>query len=210
MNHIVLLGDSVFDNAVYINGGIEVIAHLRHQIPTAWKATLRAVDGSTIENIHNQILDLPSDTTHLMISVGGNDALQMADLLEAKARSAAEALNLLANASEEFERRYNNMLNAVLPLNIPTAICTIYYPRFPEPIIQRLAVTALSVFNDVIIREAFRAGLPLLDLRLICNRDEDYANPIEPSEGGGRKIAEAMVRLIREYHFESKRTAVFV
>lgn len=210
MSHIVLLGDSIFDNAAYVNGGIDVISHLRNQIPADWKATLRAVDGSVTENVAKQILDLPSDATHLVVSIGGNDALQRADLLEAKARSAAEVLNLLADASEEFEFNYNRMLNAILSLSIPTALSTIYYPRFPEPVIQRLTVTALTVFNDVIIRMAFRAGLPLLDLRLICERDEDYANPIEPSEEGGRKIVVAIVRLIRQYHFESRRTAVFV
>jgi hypothetical protein len=209
MNHIVLSGDSIFDNAAYVNGGIDVISHLRNQLPSNWEATLCAVDGSIIESVHKQILELPSDITHLIISVGGNDALQQASLLEAKARSAAEVLNLLADASEEFESHYKRMLNAVLSLNLRTAICTIYYPRFPEPIIQKLAVTALAIFNDVIIREAFRARLPLLDLRLICDRDEDYANPIEPSEEGGRKIAGAIVRLIQEYQFEGQRTEVY-
>jgi hypothetical protein len=31
-------------------------------------------------------------------------------------------------------------------------------------------------------------------LRLICNRDEDFANPIEPSALGGHKIAAAIAR----------------
>jgi lysophospholipase L1-like esterase len=210
MTHIVLLGDSVFDNAAYVNGGIDVIRHLRSQIPSGWQATLRAVDGSITQSVYGQTLDLPSDTTHLIVSVGGNDALHRAGLLEAKAQSVAEALNLLADTGEEFEYHYRRMLEAVLALKMPTAVCTIYHPRFPEPVIQRLAVTALSVFNDIIIREAVRAGVPLLDLRLICNRDEDYANPIEPSEEGGRKIAEAIVHLVREHQFESGRTEVFV
>ena len=45
---------------------------------------------------------------------------------------------------------------------------------------------------DVIIRNAFQAGVPLIDLRLICNDEADYANPIEPSALGGAKIAAAV------------------
>jgi hypothetical protein len=71
-------------------------------------------------------------------------------------------------------------------------------------------VAALSTFNDVITRAAFEAGLPLLDLRLICDEDSDYANPIEPSEAGGAKIARAIVRLVSEHDFRRGRTQVFV
>jgi hypothetical protein len=71
MKHIVLLGDSIFDNKAYVNGGLDVITHIRHQIPAEWKVTLRAVDGSVIENVRKQALDLPDDATHLVISVGG-------------------------------------------------------------------------------------------------------------------------------------------
>ena len=49
-------------------------------------------------------------------------------------------------------------------------------------------------FNDVILRVAFEHHLPVIDLRLICNEPADYANPIEPSGRGGRKIALAIAR----------------
>ena len=52
-------------------------------------------------------------------------------------------------------------------------------------------------------------GLPLVDLRLICDRDEDYANPIEPSARGGDKIAAAVARLVAEHDFARRRSEVF-
>lgn len=210
MKHIVLLGDSIFDNAAYVDGGLDVITHLRNRTPPEWGATLKALDGSVVQDVHKQVDDLPPQATHLILSIGGNDALRKAGILEARAQSAAEVLDWLAGASEEFQSRYHPMLLMVLARKLPTAICTIYYPRFPERRVQRLAVTALAVFNDVIIREAFMAGAPLLDLRLICGRDEDYANPIEPSEEGGGKIAAAIVRLLREHAFERGRTEVYI
>ena len=71
-------------------------------------------------------------------------------------------------------------------------------------------MAALATFNDVITRAAFEAGLPLIDLRLVCDEDADYANPIEPSVAGGAKIAGAIVRLLSEHDFGKRRTQVFV
>jgi lysophospholipase L1-like esterase len=210
MNHIVLLGDSVFDNKAYVGGGLDVIAHIRRLIPDGWKASIRAVDGSVVENVRKQALDLPDDATHLIISAGGNDAILNAGISQQKVESSAEVLDKLADIAGEFEHRYREMLQGVLSLNKPTAVCTIYYPRIPEPFTQKIAVAALATFNDVIIRQAFLAGVPLIDLRLVCDEDSDYANEIEPSEKGGGKIAGAVVRLVSEHDFESRRTEVFI
>src|SRR5215475_3191114 len=210
MKHIILLGDSIFDNKAYIHSGLDVITHIRRQIPPEWIASLRAVDGSVIENVKKQALDLPDDATHLIISVGGNDAILKADILQQKAISSAEVLDKLSDVAGEFEYRYCEMLQTVLRLKKPTVVCTIYYPRIPEPFTQKIAVAALTIFNDVIIRQAFQAGVPLIDLRLVCDEDSDYANEIEPSEKGGGKIAKAIVRVVNEHNFESGRTEVFV
>src|SRR6266508_1518029 len=64
MKHIVLLGDSVFYNKAYVNGVLDVISQVRLQIPDGWRASLRAVDGSVIENARKQALDLPDDAVH--------------------------------------------------------------------------------------------------------------------------------------------------
>ena len=209
MKHIVLLGDSIFDNAAYVKGGLDVIAHLRQQIPSEWKATLCAVDGSLVEDVRRQALNLPDDATHLVVSAGGNNALSHADILQQPARSSAEVLNTLADVAGAFESQYHEMLKTVLSLQKPTAVCTIYYPRMPEPLVQKIAVAALTIFNDVIIRQAFMAGVPLIDLRLVCSEDADYANEIEPSEAGGGKIARAIVRLVGAHSFESRRAQAF-
>jgi hypothetical protein len=209
MNHVVLLGDSIFDNAAYTGGAPDVVRQVRQRLPYGSKATLRAVDGSTIDDVRGQLRLLPTNATHLIVSVGGNDALSSSDFLGAPARSTAEALLGLADIGDEFERRYYGMLTEVLAYELPTAICTIYYPRFPDATLQTLAVTGLTVFNDCIIRAAFVHGTPLLDLRLICTEEGDYADPIEPSAQGGEKIAKAVVKVV-EHGFASGRTEVFV
>ena len=208
MNHVVLLGDSILDNAAYIGGAPDVVEQVRRRLPQGWKATLGAVDGSTTRDVPGQLRLLPADATHLIVSVGGNDALGSGDFLAAPAGSTAEALLGLADIAEQFERNYNAMLTEVLAYGLPTAICTVYYPRFPDAALQRIGVTGLTVFNDCIIRSAFVHRIPLLDLRFICTEEGDYANPIEPSAQGGEKIAAAIVETVQR-GFASGRTEVF-
>jgi hypothetical protein len=129
------------------------------------------------------------------MSAGGNDALGASGVLGEDATSVADAVGRLADIVERFAEDYHRILDAVLALNLPTAVCTIYDANYPEPA-RRIVVTALGLFNDVITRAAFARGLPLIDLRLICNEPADYANPIEPSVQGGAKIVSAITRLI--------------
>jgi hypothetical protein len=74
---------------------------------------------------------------------------------------------------------------------------------------QRLTTTALSIFNDCILREAIIRGLPVLDLRLICSGAEDYANEIEPGVPGGRKIAAGILNLVQSHDVSCGRTVVY-
>ena len=208
MNHVVLLGDSIFDNAAYTGGAPDVVRQLRRRVPDGWKATLLAVDGGTTADVREQLRLMPADATHLVVSAGGNDALGHIDFLGAPAATTAEALLGLADIAAGFERRYHGMLTEVLAHGLPTVICTIYYPRFPDATLQRIASTALAVFNDCIIRAAFTHGIPLLDLRLVCTEEGDYADPIEPSAQGGEKIAHAIFRML-ERGFTGGGTEVF-
>jgi lysophospholipase L1-like esterase len=196
VSHVVLLGDSIFDNRAYVRPGEpDVVAQVRPKLPQQWQATLCAVDGAVVRDVERQLRTVPADATHLIVSVGGNDGLRNIGVLREPARSVAEAVGRLAGVREEFATDYRAMLEAVLAHRRPVAVCTIYDARFPDPQEQRLVVTGLSLFNDVITREAFARRLPLIDLRLICNEPDDYANPIEPSAKGGDKIATAIAQV---------------
>src|SRR4051812_12923794 len=71
MGHVVLLGDSVFDNGAYVAGGPDVAAQLRVRLPEAagWRVTRLAIDGAMIGGIPSQLGRLPSDATQLVVSV---------------------------------------------------------------------------------------------------------------------------------------------
>src|SRR5687767_3573888 len=100
--HIALLGDSIFDNAAYTNGTPDVIAHLQQLLPAGWKATLCAVDGTTTAELERQLVRVPHDATLLIVSVGGNDALQSIDLLSLPVTSSSEALEAFAERVAAF------------------------------------------------------------------------------------------------------------
>jgi hypothetical protein len=193
MNHIVLLGDSIFDNAAYVAGGPDVVRQLRDILPSGWRATLNAIDGAVIADLPQQLQKIPGDASHLVVSVGGNDALGEAGLLERKVSSMAEALELITAVRERFRSAYARMLDHVLQRRLPLAVCTIYEARFPEAVTRRLAATALTALNDAITREAFARGVDCIDLRVLCDDDRDFANPIELSVHGGAKIAKAIL-----------------
>ena len=212
MAHIILLGDSIFDNATYVLDGLPVIDLLQGYLSQGDRATLLAVDGDSIEDIDAQIKRLPKDASHLFISVGGNDALRYGSILRQESQSAAKMLDAIATMKAEFYHNYQQMLQAVLLLDKPTVLCTIYDQcPLADPGMRLLAFTALSMFNDCIIRQAVQAGLPLIDLRVICNEVTDYSpiSPIEPSMTGGQKIARAIVTVMSDHNFSQRRTVVY-
>ena len=194
MPHLVLLGDSIFDNAAYTSGEPDVVTHLRALLPAGARATLLASDGAITGAMSEQVPRIPADATHLVVSIGGNDALGCLDLLDAPATSTAGALRLLGQAVDRFEANYRSAVRLVLDRGLPATLCTIYNGAFEEPDLAARARVALMMFNDVILRVAFEHHASAIDLRLICNEKADYANPIEPSGQGGMKIAKAIVR----------------
>jgi|SRR5215470_8983960 len=210
MTHIVLLGDSIFDNASYTRGGPDVTAQVREILPKGWKASLLAVDGSVTLNVPDQLLRLPHDATHLMLSVGGNDVLMKSDILHTPVRSTSEALTMLADVAGRFEENYRFAVDACLRRKLPLALCTIYNGCFDDGALQRTITTALKVFNDTILRVGFEFCLPIIDLRYICASAADFANPIEPSSLGGAKIARAIVNVVSRSGDEALAARVFI
>lgn len=198
MAHVVLLGDSIFDNGRYVLGEPDVIAQVRRLMPAGWKASLLAVDGSMTDDVPGQVRRVPGEASHLVLSVGGNDALMNSDILRAPAESVAHALEALRDIAKKFEEKYRRAVDACRQMRLPLTICTIYNGCFPDPEYQRLISTALMVFNDVILSVGIEFGLSIIDLRLVCSSAEDYANPIEPSSVGGAKIAKSIVHLLSE------------
>jgi hypothetical protein len=171
---------------------------VRELLPEGWNASLLAFDGATASDVPSQVRLVPPDATHLVLSAGGNDVLCNVGMLDQPVNSTAQAITTLADIAQDFEEKYRGALASCRALRLPLTICTIYNGCFPDADYQRMASTALTVFNDVILRVGIEFGLSIIDLRFVCSSPKDYANPIEPSSIGGAKIARSIVSLMRE------------
>lgn len=200
MPHVILLGDSIFDNAAYVETGSAVIDHLRQVLPANWDATLLAVDGATTSVIDKQIQRLPDTATHLVVSIGGNDALWMSgNLYPESAVDVRESLKKLGEHFQPFRTTYDHLIRKLKTTRLPLAVCTIY-DSIPD--LELPELTGLCVFNDTISRTAFFHRVPLIDLRVICHEASDYSevSSIEPSSSGGLKIARAISAAVQGTH----------
>lgn len=209
MSHVVLLGDSVFDNARYVPDRPPVIEQVRRGLPLGWKATLVAVDGHTVEDIAIQLPRVPDTATHLVLSIGGNDALGAGALVSQPAATVGEGLSVLGETLASFRGEYAAMLRSALAVGKPLAVCTVYDAI---PTLTMAERVGLGGFNDVILRTAFAAGVPVIDLRAVCTHSDDYSplSPIEPSVVGGAKIAERVVRVVTGHDFGGRQSVVYL
>lgn len=192
--HAVLYGDSIFDNKRYVLGEA-VIDYLRKEV----KATLRAVDGHIIKDVPKyQTVPLPSDATHIFLSVGGNDGLQYLYKIWTRFPGFFNFFPDLYRFLGDFEMQYEDLVCQLKTDGLPVCVCTIYVPDFKDKRIQFIARAGLFFINNVIWKVASRQKVKVIDLYNLLIPAEDLANQIEPGELGGQKIAKEIVRIVRE------------
>jgi lysophospholipase L1-like esterase len=194
---VILLGDSVIDNGAYVRSGEPDVAQQLETLLPHHEVVKRAVDGTTCAGVlGSQIGDLDS-AGHIILSAGGNDALQHIDLLEEVIEQRAkDVLVRLWSIREEFRRSYASLLDRLARIRRPVLVLTVYNPCFCghgfDAAYQQAAESAVSIINDVIQQEGCRRSFDILELRTLFNDQADYANPIEPSAIGGAKLAKCM------------------
>lgn len=208
MGHVVLLGDSIFDNARYVPDRPAVIEQLRQALPHGWRASLLAVDGNITEDVATQLKKLPADATHLIVSAGGNDALGESSVLSETAGTVGEALGIMHDVRTRFRDCYRAMLGVLSAMGKPTVVCTVYDSI---PNLGPAEKAALAGFNEIILRESFQAGLPVIDLRLLCDQPGDYSHvsAIEPSMAGGSKITRVIAEVVTSHDFGWGRSVIY-
>jgi hypothetical protein len=204
MSVVVLLDDSIFDNARYVSpDGMPVIKQLQNVLQTGSTATLLAVDGSITKDVIAQLKSIPSETTHLAISSGGNDALGARKLIFSSLSSEA-LLETFSTVQHEFRISYERLISAAKKTRIPTMVCTIYDS---VPGLNAIEKTLLSLFNDVIVFQASHAGFLIIDLRSLCTDPKDFSeiSPIEPSAQGGMKTVNRTALVVQDHSFDSSK-----
>jgi lysophospholipase L1-like esterase len=186
--HLVLLGDSIFDNPQMIHHYLR--KHLQHPV------TLVARGGSVSAQIHAQIPYVPRDATHLVVSVGGNDALRIAFSLGVSITSMFQ----LPTRVSAFEADYEHAVSELKRLHKPVLLVLPYNPCLPDPTMSWIARMGLPLFHNAMKRVAKKHDCAVLDLRTVINHEQPdlYApgDPIHPSREGSVRIAAAIMEAI--------------
>lgn len=162
--HAILYGDSIFDNGPYVEDSQTVVAVVRR----SRTATLRAMDGATMDSLIYQDVP-PPDASHLFLSIGGNDGLVfLRDMVVGKwslFQLPGACLDFLNN----FEKKYEAVLDEFLSYGLSLYVCTIYYPYFDRNITQIFGVSGVVLLNRIIRRVAEKKGVKVIDLYDIVN-----------------------------------------
>ena len=196
--YVALVGDSVFDNKAYVPRGHDVqnAMYRKRRIPDRRIAYLAAVDGARMRDVPAQLKqDEVRQASGIYISVGGNDLIQ-----SSFSGDTDLSIHDLADMREWFRNEYRaNVIDKLADRrsgkNIygkPVTLCTVYIPTMNDAKYQQAAEVAVSLINDVIISEAGRADLQVLELRNVMTMPEHFTMEIEPSMHGSDAIANAI------------------
>ena len=202
MAAVCLLGDSIIDNKVYVGRNeLSVKEHLEAMSESMFNQI--AVDGHTTKDVLNfQLNQLPKISTHKVLSIGGNDLLQQISFLKNKeALTTKEVMEQAVCKLAPIKKRYRTIVEKLSQDNSKLLLCTVYEGNLTDDLFYRDIAFAsqamVSMLNDVIFSTAATFNVDVLELRNIFTTPEDYANPIEPSHFGGKKLASRIIEWIR-------------
>jgi hypothetical protein len=203
IRHLVLLGDAL-QNIDLGKGQAESTLVPRPRNP--WKLTVLQPPEVLRPS---RVRAIPAEVTHVVICVDGGWAIETSGLLQGSARTIREALYGLASAADEFEKVFVRLIAAATEAGVPTIVCTLVPARYVDPVQERAAAAALAIFNDRILRRAIAAQLSIVELRLICDEDNDYASETLLSHAGVRKVANVARSALYEISRNPGRTRVY-
>lgn len=194
MPQLVLLGDGILANGKHTNKEPDTAATIR-ELLRGWTVTLLAGEGSAMSAVPAQLQRLPANPDLLVLSVGGNDAMEHVDLLQQPAKSSGETLDALIAMVDGFTQKYDALVQTVRGRAPRLVLCTIYEPPLVGKNTASRARVLVTLLNDRILRSAYRAGSDVLDLRAICTSADDFRMQIEPSASGAAKIGRAIAAI---------------
>ncbi len=239
MKHAVLMGDGQFNNQAHCGDGLSLIGVLRAGLLEGNAVSQTAMEGSYVQEIIYQLQIMSKDATHLFISAGANESqsafyyfrgsfaleqiqkqplparpvtpgrrINAFNQIQSTLRTVNSMMGVMGKFQGEFQISYSRMLKAALDSGRRVTLCTIAEPQNGLDTPYKVL---MSAFNDVIIQLAVQNGLPVLDIRAICNEKSDYISECsrELSEQGGQKMAVAINWILENHDFRDAKTVVY-
>ena len=177
-NTIILMGDSVLNNANYVPEGKSVYDSLKTKLSNVINV---AKDGATISDLYGQLdkipVDLNNSNTYIFISAGGND------ILNKRTELSNTEISQLFDSYMEFLNALKTKLGSV---NVN--IMNLYLPANPR---YQSYKTSINQWNQLIEASSSKIGetYNVIDLYTLLTNTNDFVYDIEPSESASDKIA---------------------
>jgi len=177
-NTVILMGDSILNNANYVPEGKSVYDYLKKKIN---KLLNLAKDGATINDLYTQLdkvpVELNNNDTYIFISAGGNDILnKRIELTSNDVRRLFDTyMDFLKALREKLGSTKINIINLYLPSN----------PRFQS------YKSSIDQWNQLIKQNSNKIGemYNVVDFHALLTSSDDFVYDIEPSESASNKIA---------------------
>ena len=177
-NNIVLIGDSVLNNANYVPSEKSVVDILKTKTQKVFNF---AKDGATISDCYGQLDKIPTalntTDTYVFISAGGNDILNKRGQLD----------------SSEIRKLFNSYMDFIKALRVKLGsakinICNLYLPANPR---YNTYKSSIEEWNQLITENSSKIGemYNIINVDTLLTTPDDFVYDIEPSEIASQKIA---------------------
>jgi len=167
---IILLGDSILKNNKYVKAGQSVEDFLKRDN----SVYCFAKDDSTIQDVYKQINRIKIENSIIFLSVGGNNILQ-----------GGESLSRIF-------KQYMELVDDIITRNdCKLILINLYYPADIRYLKYYPSIQKWNEMLNIYARDTKRDihKIHVLDASKILTQPSDFTSEIEPSEIGGRKLA---------------------
>ena len=178
-NTIILMGDSILNNANYVPEGTSVYAFLKQKVSNVINV---AKDGATINDLYAQLdkipIELNNSQTYIFISAGGNNILS-----NSTTKLNKDQIIQLFNTYIDFIKALRAKLS-----NVKINILNLYLPTNPR---YQSYKSSVDQWNQLLKEYSNKIGetYNILDLHTLLTSPEDFIYDIEPSKTASDKIA---------------------
>ena len=183
-NNIILMGDSIFANDIYVERGDSVGDQLQDK---HGNVLVVAQDNAVIDDLDYQFSKIPSNfdsaKTKVIVSVGGNDLLNQYMMSDV---SKTNHVNTI------FNRYTSNLNNLRNNSDCEFILSNIYYPRSPS---YERFYDIIEIWNDKLNKYAKNNGLKILNIDDKVDKKHYFTHDIEPSASGSSVIIDNILNL---------------
>jgi hypothetical protein len=188
---IVLMGDSILKNNLYVDKGIDDILIERNNGETY----SYAVDNSTINDMYTQLaaipVDLNKENTYIFLSAGGNDIIQKYIEHSNNNLNDKQYLTTIFSAYKKLIRSIQTKMG-----RSKLILLDIY---LPQSIKYRQYHDLINEWNskiDEFSKDSHNNVFNVVRVSKVLTSKEDFTLGIEPSAKGGQKIAAQIEQML--------------